>query len=198
MTTLITGAGLIGCHLAKRIVNRNEKAILYDVSPNREYIQEVAGKEGLEVVAADIRDLPALISSLKRFNVDTLVHTAGLIGRKVEENPYTGTTHNISGTINILEAARLHGLRRLIYVSTFGVYDRSKIKDAPIREDAPLGGHNFYTATKLSSEHLCHIYSEYYKMDTVIIRPAGVFGKTTSCFHININTLVSAAWNNIW
>ena len=177
MTVLITGAGLIGCHLANRIVKRGGKVVLYDVSPNREYIQKVAGKVNIEVVAADLRDLPALINSLKQFSVDTLVHTAGLIGKRVAENSYTGATNNILGTINVLEAARLHGLRRLIYVSTFGVYDRSKMSGASIREDAPLGGHNLYATTKLCSEHLFHAYSDLYKMDIVMIRPAGVFGK---------------------
>src|SRR5213594_2428737 len=105
----------------------------------------VVGKDKAEIVAADMRDLPALIQALKNFDVDTIVHTAGLIGKRVAENSYTGSTNNILGTINVLEAARLIGLRRIVYVSTFGVYDRAKIAQGPIREDAPIGGHNLYT-----------------------------------------------------
>ena len=127
MTVLVTGAGLIGCHLAKRMVNDAKKVVLYDLSPNREYIQRVVGKDKAEIVAADMRDLPALIQALKNFDVDTIVHTAGLIGKRVAENSYTGSTNNILGTINVLEAARLRVLRRVVYVSTFGVYDRAKI-----------------------------------------------------------------------
>ena len=69
------------------------------------------------------------------------------------------------------------GLKRVIYVSTFGVYDRSKVKEGPLREDSPIGGHNLYTVTKVCSEHLLHAYTELYKLDTVIVRPAGVFGR---------------------
>lgn len=177
MTYLITGAGLIGCHLARRVVNRGNKAVLLDLSPNREFIERVAGRDGVAVVAADLRDLPALIHALKEFSIDTIVHTAGLIGKRVAENSYTGSTNNLLGTIHVLEAARLHGLRRVVYVSTFGVYDRAKINEGPIAEDAPVAGHNLYTTTKLCSEHLVHAYTDLYKLDTVIVRPAGVFGR---------------------
>ena len=177
MTILVTGAGLIGCHFARRAADGGSKVVLYDLSPNRDYIQKIVGKDKVEIVAADMRDLPALINALKEFKIDTLVHTAGLIGKRVAENSYTGSTNNIVGTINVLEAARLHGIRRVVYVGTFGAYDRSKIKEGPIREDHPIGGHNLYTTTKVCSEHLVHAYTHLYNLDTVIIRPAGVFGR---------------------
>jgi nucleoside-diphosphate-sugar epimerase len=177
MNVLITGAGLIGTHLARRIVDAGDRAVLYDLVPNHDHIGNVVGPDKVGVVAADIRDLPALIEALRKFDVDVLVHTAGLIGKRVAENTYTGSTNNIVGTINVLEAARLMGLRRVVYVSTFGVYDRSKIKEPLIREDAATGGHNLYTVTKLCSEHLVDGYASHHKLDTVIVRPGGVFGR---------------------
>jgi nucleoside-diphosphate-sugar epimerase len=151
--------------------------VLFDLAPNRDYIDKVVGKNRSEVVAADMRDLPALLSALDRFSIDTVVHTAGLIGKRVAENSYTGATNNILGTINVLEAARLRGLRRVVYVSTFGVYDRNKISGNTIRESDPVGGHNLYATTKICSEHLVHSYAEQYKLDTITIRPGGVFGR---------------------
>ncbi len=177
MNILITGAGLIGAHTARQAVDAGNKVVLFDLSPIRDYIQKVVGKDITDVVAADMRDLPALMSALDRFNVDTVVHTAGLIGKRVAENSYTGATNNILGTINVLEAARLHRLRRVVYVSTFGVYDRSKISASVVREGDAIGGHNLYTVTKLCSEHLVHSYTEQYKLDAIIIRPGGVFGR---------------------
>ena len=177
MNILITGAGLIGTNAARHAVDAGHKVALFDLSPNRDYIQKIVGKDKAEVVAANMLDLPALLSSLEKFNVDTMVHTAGLIGGRVQENSYTGATNNILGTINILEAARLRKLRRVVYVSTFGVYDREKISDSAIREIHPIGGHNLYTVTKLCSEHLVHSYTEQYHLDTIIIRPGGVFGR---------------------
>lgn len=177
MNILITGAGLIGSNAARHAVDGGHKVVLFDLSPNRDYIQKIVGTGKAEVVAADMRDLPALLSALEKFNVDTMVHTAGLIGGRVQENSYTGATNNILGTINILEAARLRKLRRVVYVSTFGVYDRTKITDTVIRETHPIGGHNLYATTKVCSEHLVHAYASMYNLDTVIIRPGGVFGR---------------------
>jgi nucleoside-diphosphate-sugar epimerase len=177
MNILITGAGLIGSNAARQAVDAGHKVVLFDLSPNRDYIQKVVGKDKAEVVAADMRDLPALLSALEKFNVDTLVHTAGLIGGRVQENSYTGATNNILGTINILEAARLRKLRRVVYVSTFGVYDRDKIADTFVKETHPIGGHNLYGTTKICSEHLVHAYAAMYNLDTIIVRPGGVFGR---------------------
>jgi len=177
MNILITGAGLIGSHAARHLVDGGHQVVLFDLSPNREYIDKVVGKERADVVAANMLDLPALLSALEKFSVDTVVHTAGLIGGRVQENSYTGATNNILGTINVLEAARLKKLRRVVYVSTFGVYDREKITDSRVQENHPIGGHNLYTVTKLCSEHLIHSYTEQYKLDTIIIRPGGVFGR---------------------
>jgi UDP-glucose 4-epimerase len=177
MNLLITGAGLIGAHAARHAVDAGDRVVLFDLSPNRDYIHEIVGKDRSDVVAADIRDLPALLSALEQFKVDTLVHTAGLIGSRVQENSYTGATNNILGTINVLEAARLRQLRRVVYISTFGVYDRSKINDSVVRESHPIGGHNLYATTKVCSEHLVHAYAALYKLDTAILRPGGVFGR---------------------
>lgn len=177
MNVLVTGAGLIGCHLAKRLADGGNKVALYDLAPNRDYIDKIVGKNRAEIVAADMRDLPAFLNALKQTNTDTVVHTAGLIGKRVAENSYTGVTNNILATVHVLEAARLLGLRRVVFVSTFGVYDREKIKPGPVTEDAPIGGHNLYTTTKVCSEHLLHAYTYQYNLDSVIVRPAGVFGR---------------------
>ena len=177
MNVLITGAGLIGSNAARHTVDAGHKVALFDLSPNRDYIEKIVGPGKADIVAADMRDLPALLAALERFGVDTIVHTAGLIGSRVQENSYTGATNNILGTINILEAARLRKIRRVVYVSTFGVYDRDKVNDSVIRETHPVGGHNLYGTTKICSEHLVHAYASMYNLETIIIRPGGVFGR---------------------
>jgi len=177
MNILITGAGLIGTNAARHAIDAGHKVVLFDLSPNRDYIEKVVGANKADVVAADMRDLPALLAALEKYGVDTLVATAGLIGSRVQENSYTGATNNILGTINILEASRLRKLRRVVYVSTFGAYDRSKINDNVIRETHPIVGRNLYATTKVCSEHLIHAYEGLYNLDVIIIRPGGVFGR---------------------
>jgi UDP-glucose 4-epimerase len=177
MNILITGAGLIGTNAARHAIDAGHKVVLFDLSPNRDYIEKVVGANKADVVAADMRDLPALLAALEKYGVDTLVATAGLIGSRVQENSYTGATNNILGTINILEASRLRKLRRVVYVSTFGAYDRSKINDNVIRETHPIGGRNLYATTKVCSEYLIHAYEGMYNLDVIIMRPGGVFGR---------------------
>src|SRR5262245_55329899 len=125
MNILITGAGLIGSHCARQAVDAGNKVVLFDLSPNRDYLQKVVGKDRAEVVAADMRDLPALISAMDRYSIDTVVHTAGLIGSRVAENSYTGATNNILGTINVLEANRLRRGMRGGELNTSGGKDRA-------------------------------------------------------------------------
>jgi nucleoside-diphosphate-sugar epimerase len=177
MNILITGAGLIGSNAARHAVDAGHNVVLFDLSPNRDYVEKVVGRNKADVVAADMRDLPALLAALEKYNIDTLVATAGLIGSRVQENSYTGATNNILGTINVLEASRLRKLNRVVYVSTFGAYDRGKINDSVIRETHPIGAHNLYATTKVCSEHLVQAYASMYHLDTIIIRPGGVFGR---------------------
>ena len=177
MSILITGAGLIGCHYARRVVDSGETVVLYDLSPNREYVSKVVGKERVHVVAGDMRDLPALMRALSDYQATAVVHTAGLIGSKVAENPYTGVTVNVQGAVHALEAVAVLKLKKLIYLSSRAVYDRSRIKEGPIREDAPLGGNNFYNVTKICSEQLIHAYAQRYELDAIVIRPGAVFGR---------------------
>ncbi len=68
MNILITGAGLIGSHCARQAVDAGHKVVLFDLSPNRDYLQKVVGKDRADVVAADMRDLPALYSGSDRFS----------------------------------------------------------------------------------------------------------------------------------
>jgi nucleoside-diphosphate-sugar epimerase len=84
MNILITGAGLIGANAARHAVDAGHRVVLLDLSPNRDYIHKIVGRDKADVVAADMRDLPALLSAMEKFNVDTMVHTAGLIGGRVQ------------------------------------------------------------------------------------------------------------------
>lgn len=177
MSILVTGAGLIGCHFARRVVDSGDTVVLYDLSPNPQYVSKVVGRDRVHVVAGDMRDLPALMRALVDYRATTVVHTAGLIGSRVAENPYTGFTINVQGTVHALEAAGVLKLDRFIYVSSRAVYDRSHMKDGPIREDTPIGGSNFYNVAKACSELLTRAYAQRYGLDAIVIRPGAVFGR---------------------
>lgn len=176
MTTLITGAGLVGCHVARLLVDKGEAVVLYDAAPNDAYITAVVGAGRATVVRGDVRDLPGLVQTMADHGVRRVFHTAGLIGGRVRESPYVGWAINVGGAINVAEAARLTGVERLVYAGTFGAYDHSLPGHGAINEDSPLGSDNPYGATKAAAEQVLRSYGATYRVSTLICRFAGVYG----------------------
>ncbi|MBI2917512.1 MAG: NAD(P)-dependent oxidoreductase [Chloroflexi bacterium] len=175
MNILITGAGLVGCHLAREMAGRGHKVIIYDVAPNPAYVRSVAGD--VPAIAGDIRDLPALMEAIRDHQAEAVFHSAAFIGPKVSEHPYTGLSVNVVGTITVAEAARLSGVRRLAFASTFGVYNWSVPATAPITEDFLLGEDTFYSASKVSCEHILRAYAAKYGFELAMTRFAQVYGR---------------------
>jgi len=176
MTTLITGAGLVGTAFAQFAVKRSEPLVFFDPQPRHAFIETKLGKAEYEWVQKDVRDLPALIEVIQTHKVDTVVHTAGLIGKKVAASIYNGFQVNVGGTVNVAEAVRLTGVKRLVHISTFGVYDTRRETDQPIKETFPRGTGKPYGSTKVAKEVLLEAYQGKYGFELIMLRPANVFG----------------------
>lgn len=176
MTTLITGVGLIGTAFAQFAVERGEQVLFLDSEPRGDYLAEKLGSSNVTSVRRDIRDLPALVETMATNNVETVVHTAGLIGGRVSDPLYTGLMINIGGTINVCEAVRLTGVKRLVHISTFGVYDRSKEGNMPVTESLPLWADRGYPASKIANELIVNTYASQYGFELIVLRPANVYG----------------------
>ena len=176
MKILITGAGLIGCHSAAELTQRGHNVTLYDVNPNANYITAIAGIKRINVIRGDLLDLPELLRAMKAVKPAVVVHSAGFIGGQVANPPYRGIHTNILGSTNTFEASQISGVKRVVHVSTFGVYDWDNIKRGPVTEDFPCWATQFYQATKIANELLLGAYKNYYGMETVVIRPASVYG----------------------
>jgi UDP-glucose 4-epimerase len=177
MTTLVTGAGLIGTAFAQNAIARGEKVVFVDPEPRADFLKHKLGDKGYVQVRADVRDLPALIATIKEHKAETVVHTAGLIGNRVQQSLYAGFDINLGGTRNVGEAVRATGVKRLVHISTFGVYDRRReAGNAPVGEDFPRGGARAYGAFKAAKELILEAYADAYKFEVIMIRPANVFG----------------------
>lgn len=172
MRVLITGAGLIGCNTAKELIARGDEVTFFDLQPNLPYLQKVLGKE-LPLVRGDIRELPALIEAMQSTRCETVIHTAGLQGTRA---PYFGFQVNLIGTLNVAEAVRLTGVRRLIHASSQGVYDLTD-PPVPIHEDARRdGGARVYQGGKAACEEILTAYAATYKFELALPRFASVYG----------------------
>ena len=176
MTTLITGVGLIGTAFARFALDRGEQVVFVDSEPRDDYLAEKLGSSNVISVRRDVRDLPALVETMTTYGVDTVVHTAGLIGNRVANPLYTGLQINIGGTINVCEAVRLAGVNRLVHISTMGVYDRTDANDTPLLESSQLGSDRAYPASKVANELIVNTYATQYGFELVILRPANVYG----------------------
>jgi UDP-glucose 4-epimerase len=176
MTTLVTGAGLVGTSFAQFALARGEKIIFVDPEPRADFLRMKLGERGYTLVRKDVRDLPALIETIQQHGVDTVVHTAGLIGGRVQESLSVAFDINLGGTRNVAEAVRLGGVRRLVHISTFGVYDRRRETNAPVAEDFPRGSGRGYGNYKVAKELILEAYANAHGFELIMLRPANVFG----------------------
>ncbi|MCY4488765.1 MAG: NAD(P)-dependent oxidoreductase [Deltaproteobacteria bacterium] len=176
MTTLITGAGLVGTSFAQSAVRREVPLVFYDAQPQGDFLKRKLPGADVAFVQGDILDLPALLHTMAKHRVDTVVHTAGLIGNKVAESPYTGVRINVMGTINVLEAVRLAGVRRLVHISSLSVYDQRRKCPAPLREDFPRGNGRLYDNTKVAKELMVEAYQGLHGFEVIALRLAKLYG----------------------
>jgi UDP-glucose 4-epimerase len=176
MTTLVTGAGLIGTAFAQNAIARGETVVFVDPEPRADFLRMKLGEKGYSQVRKDVRDLPGLIEAIQAHKADTVVHTAGLIGNRVQASLSAAFDINLGGTRNVAEAVRLCGVRRLVHISTFGVYDRRRDMNAPVAEDFPRGATRGYGNYKAAKELILEAYAAAHKFELIMLRPANVFG----------------------
>ena len=132
MRVLITGAGLIGTHTAKELVDRGDEVTFFDFAPRPDYIRQVTGKD-LPVLRGDIRDLAALVDAFQTVRPECVIHLAASVGEANINNVYTGFQINLVAAINVAEAVRLAGVRRLVHASTQAVYSRRRSQGVAAR-----------------------------------------------------------------
>src|SRR4026208_939354 len=133
--TLITGLGLVGTSYAQHAIKRGENVVFYDIAPRKDFLDQKLGSANVTVVQRDVRDLPSLLETIQQHKCDPVTPTAGRIGGKVANPIYTGLQINVMGTINVAEAVRLTGVKRLVQISPLGIYDRRNGEPNPHRDD---------------------------------------------------------------
>jgi len=175
MRVLITGAGLIGTHTAKELLERGDEVTFFDFAPRPEYILRVTGRD-LAVIRGDIRDLAALVDAFQQVRPECVIHLAASVGEANINNVYAGFQINLVAAINVAEAARLTGVRRLIHASTQALYVGEDPQEL-LREDSPIDcRERVYNASKLGCEHVLRTYAAKHKLELALLRFAGVYG----------------------
>lgn len=176
MTTLITGAGLVGTGYALEAFKRGERVVFIDPQPREDYLSERLGDGDYALIRDDVMSLAALIEACNEHKPETILHTAALIGARAADPIHGGFELNLGGALNVAEAARLSGVRRVVHMSTWGVYDWSRAGDAPVDESGPLGAGSAYSNSKVCQELIFQAYANKFGFELVMLRPGNVFG----------------------
>jgi UDP-glucose 4-epimerase len=164
MKVLVTGgAGFIGSHVVDRLRAAGMSPRVFDVRPSPYH-----DPSEVESVVGDILDGDQLERAMRGCHAVAHLAAAADVDQ-VAKNPADAEALNARGTLNVLEAARAAGVKRVAYASTIWVY--SNAEDGPVDEDASLRApDHLYTATKLTGEMYCRSYAEMYGLDCTILR----------------------------
>jgi UDP-glucuronate 4-epimerase len=182
---LVTGgAGFIGSHVCERLLKNghsvwafDELNSFYDPQIKRRNIREIQTlAKSFEFIQGDITDRAALDDIFGSVKFDQVIHLAARAGvRPSLAEPALYQRVNVEGTVNLLEAARLTGVKKIIIASSSSVYGvNSKV---PFAETDPIfAAISPYAASKLACEALGHVYHHIYGMDIAMLRFFTVYG----------------------
>lgn len=180
---LVTGAdGFIGSHLTERLLERgyDVRAFVYYNSFNNWGWLDTLPKEKLdkiEIFAGDIRDPNGVRESMK--GIDIVFHLAALIAIPFSyHSPDSYVDTNIKGTLNVLQAARDLGTKRILVTSTSEVYGTAQY--VPIDEKHPYQGQSPYSATKIGADRIAESFYRSFNLPVTIVRPFNTYGPRQS------------------
>ncbi len=184
MKILVTGgAGFIGCHLSKALIDRGDEVVIidnfndyYEPQLKEDRLKTILKKYKFKLYRGDIRDQDLLEKIFKKEKLDKVVHLAAMAGvRNSLKNPLLYEEVNVRGTMNLLEVSVKYQLKNFVYASSSSVYGNNK--KLPFSEsdsvDMPISP---YAASKKSCELMAHVYSHIYQLPTTGLRFFTVYG----------------------
>jgi dTDP-glucose 4,6-dehydratase len=192
----VTGAdGFIGSNIVEGLVKQGYKVkayILYNSSDSWGWLdtsnQEV--KENIEVIYGDVRDYNRVLEAMK--GSELVIHLASLIAIPYSYHaPESYIDTNVKGTLNVMQAARNLGIKRVIHTSTSEVYGSARF--VPISEEHPLNGQSPYSASKIGADQIAYSFYASFDLPLVIARPFNNYGPRQSLRAIIPDLITQAA-----
>jgi nucleoside-diphosphate-sugar epimerase len=181
MTTLVIGAGLIGSQVARILVERGETPVLMDYAAQPQAIGQIVDLERVILIQGDVLRPLSIVDAVKNHSITRIAHTAAnpLLTLGAQKEPYSAINLNIMGTVNVLEAARVLGIKRVVVSSSSvlnsylaGGEDGGDFG----KEEAFPRPTTFYSATKQAVESLGLNYAKWCGIEFAGLRYGAVFG----------------------
>jgi nucleoside-diphosphate-sugar epimerase len=206
MPTLITGAGIVGTAAAARLIAEyGDEPVLYDVAFREQNLRDSLDPRRVTLVQGDIGDREALQDVMRSRAVDGVIHTAGLLAQAVRQQPVEGARVNVLGSLAVLEAARLAGIRRVVFCGSIAIALRLRrgAHDNPLTEDFALHAESeypvsMYSTMKLATEWLGRGYEAEYGLEFVSLRLSGIFGRWRGSNSGMAGQLVQRLMDHTW
>ena len=178
-TYFISGAqGCIGSWIVKALIERGDTAVVFDRSDDSRRLSAIMSDEDLakvRFITGDITDGASVLSALDESGAAKVIHLAGLQVPTCKADPVTGALVNVAGTLNVFEAARQLGLKRVVYASSAAVYGMND-DDVALDETAQCEPTTHYGVFKRANEGNARVYYLDHGVNSVGLRPLTVYG----------------------
>lgn len=183
MKYIVTGgAGFIGSNLVDKLIENNQEVIVIDDLSlgKKSNVNKKAEFHKLNIASFDPTKKWVNLNEVGKLfeGVDTIFHLAAKTRVQPSiTNPYLWNAVNVSGTLNLLNLARIHNVRRFVFSSSSSVYGNVSEENLPTPETAPKNPLSPYGLQKLVGEQYCKLYSTIHNIDTVCLRYFSVYGE---------------------
>ncbi|HEX4489479.1 MAG TPA: NAD-dependent epimerase/dehydratase family protein [Terriglobales bacterium] len=179
MNVLITGGtGNIGSRLVVPLVRRGDQVTIFDIRSNPHVDSPEFHKA--KAVTGDLADRDTVLDLVRLQKIDSIFHLGAVLSASAEENPHEAWQANMTGMVNVLDAARLGGAKKVIFSSTIATFGRHAT--SPLIDDSPQWPNSLYGVTKVAGERLGVYYLERFGVDfrglrlPAVIAPRGAGG----------------------
>jgi nucleoside-diphosphate-sugar epimerase len=179
---LVTGAlGCVGAWVVRNLVQSGVTTTIYDLGTDQKRLQLIMDKDEMTAIryaeGGDITNLDMLKRTFVENNITHVIHLAALQVPFCRANPSLGAQVNVTGTVNVFEAARYAGLNRVVYASSMAVYGPREIyPPGLLAHDAPLDPRNLYGVYKQANEGTARIYFADANVSSIGLRPYTIYG----------------------
>jgi len=175
------GQGFLGAWIARQLLREKASFVLFDLKPDDRILEQVIEPEDLariERAYGDVTDTEGLAHAVGESRATTIIHLAGLQIPLCRSNPVLGARVNVLGTLNVLEAARVHKerIRGVVYASSAAVAGAATDYEGPIQDNAQHFPRTHYGVFKTANEGSARVYGHDFGIASVGLRPLSVYG----------------------